>query len=205
MFDFAWSEIALIAAVALIAIGPKDMPAAIRGITNMIKKARRMAAEFQTHVDEMVREANLDEVRNQFNEIRNFDVKGHLERAVDSDGSLRSTFASNPLETPMPMPPPPVMQEVDVSDLVADASSGPGSEGVPAESAPAVLAPGEIAVEATPAPALPQAPAFIPPNMVPPPGSCTAAHPTRQTEAEPEPPAFIPPEVVLQRRSRPSA
>ena len=82
MFDFAWSEIALIAAVALIAIGPKDMPAAIRGITNMIKKARRMAAEFQTHVDEMVRDANLDEVRNQFNEIRNFDVKGQIERAV---------------------------------------------------------------------------------------------------------------------------
>ena len=98
MFDFAWSEIALIAAVALIAIGPKDMPAAIRGITNMIKKARRMAAEFQTHVDEMVRDANLDEVRNQFNEIRNFDVKGHIERAVNSDGSLRSTFATNPLE-----------------------------------------------------------------------------------------------------------
>jgi sec-independent protein translocase protein TatB len=199
MFDFAWSEIALIAAVALIAIGPKDMPAAIRGITNMIKKARRMAAEFQTHVDEMVREANLDEVRSQFNEIRNFDVKGHLERAVDSDGSLRSTFASNPLETPKPMAASP-MQEVDVSDLVAEPPSDPGFEWVPAESAPA-----EIAIEATPAPVLPQAPAFIPPNMVPPPGACTGGHPTRQTATEPEPPAFIPPEVVLQRRSRPSA
>ena len=52
MFDFAWSEIVLIGAVALIAIGPKDMPAAIRTVSNMVKKARRMAAEFQTHVDE---------------------------------------------------------------------------------------------------------------------------------------------------------
>ncbi len=102
MFDFAWSEIALIAAVALIAIGPKDMPAAIRGVTDMIKKARRMAGEFQTHVDEMLREANLDEVRSHINEIRNFDVRGHLERAVDPDGSLRDTFATNPLEPTVP-------------------------------------------------------------------------------------------------------
>ena len=97
MFDFAWTEIALIAVVALIAIGPKDMPVAIRAVTEVIKKARRMAAEFQTHVDEMVREANLDEVRNQIKEIRNFDIKGEIEKAVDADGSLRSTFASNPL------------------------------------------------------------------------------------------------------------
>jgi sec-independent protein translocase protein TatB len=57
MFDFAWSEIALIALVALIAIGPKDMPVAMRAVTGMIKKARRMAAEFQGHVDEMRRYA----------------------------------------------------------------------------------------------------------------------------------------------------
>src|SRR3954451_17822600 len=98
MFDFAFSEIALIAAVALNAIGPKDMPVAIRTVTGWIKKARRMAAEFQTHVDEMVRDADLSEVRNSINEIRNFDVRGAIEKAVDPDGGLRSTFASNSLE-----------------------------------------------------------------------------------------------------------
>jgi sec-independent protein translocase protein TatB len=209
MFDFAWSEIALIAAVALIAIGPKDMPAAIRGITNMIKKARRMAAEFQTHVDEMVRDANLDEVRNQFNEIRNFDVKGHIERAVDSDGSLRSTFATNPLDPTTSAAASP-MQEVDVSDLVFESPAAGGDVAGPGVEAGSSPVPGaeraaEIAIEAAPAATPPQAPAFIPPNMTPPPGFCTAGHPARQTAAEPEPPAFIPPEVVLQRRSRPSA
>ena len=44
MFDFAWSEIGVIAAVALILIGPKDLPVAIRAVTDMIKKARRMAS-----------------------------------------------------------------------------------------------------------------------------------------------------------------
>ena len=115
MFDFGWSEIAVVVVVALVAIGPKDMPVALRAVTNAIKKARKMAAEFQTHVDEMVKDANLDEVRNQINEIRNFDVKGAMERAVDPDGSLSSTFASNPLDpvgwsSEEPTPPPPVEQ-----------------------------------------------------------------------------------------------
>src|SRR5262249_41833784 len=98
MFDFAWSELALIAVVALIAIGPKDMPVAIRTVPGWIKKARRMAVEFQTHVDEMVREADLSEIRSSINEIRNFDIRGEIERTVDADGSIRASFASNPLE-----------------------------------------------------------------------------------------------------------
>jgi sec-independent protein translocase protein TatB len=98
MFDFAWTEIAVVVVVALVAIGPKDMPVALRAVTNAIKKARRMASEFQSHVDEMVKDADLQEVRDQINQIRNFDVKGAVERAVDPDGSLSSTFTSNPLD-----------------------------------------------------------------------------------------------------------
>jgi sec-independent protein translocase protein TatB len=190
MFDFAFSEIALIAVVALIAIGPKDMPVAIRAVTGWIKKARRMAAEFQTHVDEMVREADLHEVRASINEIRNFDIRGEIERNVDPDGSLRSTFASNPLE---PAAASPAVAETAVSE-------------------PAVTEldrPAEVAIEAPP-PVVPLAPSFIPPNMVPPPGSgaraqdCGSCAGIEQSAGEPEAPAFIPPEIVLQRRSRPS-
>src|SRR5215475_4262087 len=149
MFDFAWSEIALIAVVALIAIGPKDMPVAIRAVTSWIKKARRMAAEFQTHVDEMVREADLHEVKASLNEIRNFDIKGELERTIDADGSLRSTFASNPLE-------PAMASTTTVTSVEEIAVSEPAvGENAPPEEAPA-----------PPAPCVPQAPAFVPPNLV---------------------------------------
>jgi sec-independent protein translocase protein TatB len=192
MFDFAWSEIALIAAVALIAIGPKDMPAAIRGITDLIKKARRMAAEFQTHVDEMVRDANLDEMRSSINEIRNFDVRGEIERRVDPDGSLRDTFASNPLQPSAPAAAPAAVDEIAVSEPGATEFGPPPPPDFSAE-APAPQAPA------------PQAPAFVPPNMVPPPEACSAAKADARKPVEPEPPAFIPPEIVLQRRSRPSA
>ncbi|MBN8891293.1 MAG: twin arginine-targeting protein translocase TatB [Rhodospirillales bacterium 70-18] len=147
MFDFAWTEIAMVAVVALIAIGPKDMPVAIRAVTNAIKKARRMAAEFQTHVDEMVKDANLDEVRNQINELRNFDIKGEVEKAVDPDGSLASTFASNPLDP---------------------ANYGAGTALADPESPPEVTV-AELAPEPAPDPELLAVPAFIPPEIARPP------------------------------------
>jgi sec-independent protein translocase protein TatB len=176
MFDFAWSEFALIAVVALIAIGPKDMPVAIRSVTGWIKKARRMAAEFQTHVDEMVREADLHEVKASFNELRNFDIKGELERTIDADGSLRSTFASNPLE-----PLPATTTATSVEEIAV-------SESAVAELAPPTEAPSQ------PAPCVPQAPAFVPPNLV---------LPTRPNgTADQDAPAFIPPNVVAERRAR---
>ena len=129
--------------------------------------------------------------------------------SVTRGGSLRSTFATNPLDPAVSAAASP-MQEVDVSDLVFEKpAEGPdvAGPGVEPGSAPVPGADqaAEISIEATPAPTLPLAPAFIPPNMTPPPGFCTAGHPIRPADAEPEPPAFIPPEVVLQRRSRPSA
>ena len=56
MFDLAWSEIALIAVVAVVVIGPKDLPDAVRGVARGIQKLRRMAGEFQGHLDEVVRD-----------------------------------------------------------------------------------------------------------------------------------------------------
>ena len=101
MFDFAWSELAVIGVVALLVIGPKDLPGAIKAVGGMVKKARRMAAEFQTHVDDMVKDADLAEVRHQINEIRNFDIKGALEKQIDGDGSIRSAFDTS--NTPQPL------------------------------------------------------------------------------------------------------
>lgn len=185
MFDFAWSEIGLIAAVALILIGPKDLPVAIRTITDMIKKARRMASEFQTHVDEMMREANLHEVRDQITAIRNFDIRSEIERQVDPDHTLRDTFAGNPLE-PAPtsdvIAAPAPAGEVIVAELEVELEPVPLTAPEPAET-PVV-------------PLQPAAPAFVPPDFVLPLSPAGDA-----TEA----PSFIPPQVVLQSRSHASA
>ncbi len=99
MFDFAWSELALIGVVALILIGPKDLPVALKGITELIKKARRMAAEFQTHVDDMMKDADLKEMSKSLKELRSFDLKGEITKAVDGDGSIRKALNDDPLGT----------------------------------------------------------------------------------------------------------
>ena len=98
MFDFQWSEIALIGVVALVLIGPKDLPVAIRAITDAIKKMRRMAGELQTHVDDMVRDADLQEARDTFRDIRGMNVRSQVMRAIDDDGSLRKTLTEKPLQ-----------------------------------------------------------------------------------------------------------
>jgi sec-independent protein translocase protein TatB len=138
MFDFAWSELAVIGVVALLVIGPKDLPKAIKMVGEVVRKARRMASEFQTHVDDMVKDANLQEVRDQIAEIRNFDIKGAIEKEIDRDGSIRSAF-DNPLDTsntPTPLPaaepsagdplaaalaPPDALAPVTAADLAAEA------------------------------------------------------------------------------------
>ncbi|MBB2201285.1 Sec-independent protein translocase protein TatB [Gluconacetobacter tumulisoli] len=99
MFDFAWSEMALIGVVGLLLIGPKDMPVAIRTVTGLIKKGRKLAAEFQSHVDEMVRDADLTQARDQMNRMRRFNVRNQIMKAIDGDGTIRRTLDESPLES----------------------------------------------------------------------------------------------------------
>ena len=94
MFDFAWSEFALIGAVALVVIGPKDLPVAIRGLAKGIKKARALASEFQSHLDEVVREADLSEVGEHVRDLKNLNVRGRIMKALDGDGSLNRAVSS---------------------------------------------------------------------------------------------------------------
>lgn len=132
MFDFAWTEIAVIGVVALIAIGPKDMPVAIKAVSQAMKKARRMASEFQVHVDEMVREADLHEVKEQFNDLRRMDIKSRILGAVDGDGSIRRTMnerlitpAPDTSQLGMPMADPVVVDSAATHTILAPALDAP--------------------------------------------------------------------------------
>jgi sec-independent protein translocase protein TatB len=103
MFDFlSWPHIAVIAAAALIFIGPKDMPVAIRSITTMLKKARRMAGDFQGQMDELVKEANLQEVRDGIAELRGgLNVRNQIGRLIDPDNTIKSAFTDPMAASPM--------------------------------------------------------------------------------------------------------
>jgi sec-independent protein translocase protein TatB len=63
MLDMSWGEVLVIGAVALIVIGPKDLPKALRTVGKMTSQVRRMASEFQSQFNEAMREAELDEIK----------------------------------------------------------------------------------------------------------------------------------------------
>ena len=149
MFDFAWSEIALVGVVALVAIGPKDMPVAIRTITGLIKKARKMAGEFQGQMDDLVREANLHEVRDSIQELRSgLSVRGQLGKMIDPDNTIRSAFA-DPMGNHTP-----VMTGAEAPVETAAVGQFPEY---------AIDRPEDVAADMHPT--LPAAPSFIPPGI----------------------------------------
>jgi len=84
MFDIGWPEMLLIGLLALIIVGPKDLPKTIKLVMSWVRKARMMARDFQSGVDEMVRESELHDVKKQLTEGSN-DLKKELESTVGTD------------------------------------------------------------------------------------------------------------------------
>lgn len=96
MFDFSWSEVALIVIVALIFIGPKDFPVAIRSVSRAIKALRRMASEFQTHVDDFVRETDLDNASSHLRDLHPMNLRHRIINSIDADRTMRDGLKLNP-------------------------------------------------------------------------------------------------------------
>ena len=140
MFDFSMTEIAVFGVVALLAIGPKDLPVAMRAVSTTLKKARRMASEFQGHVDEMMRESNLGEVTDHIRDIRNFNIAGHVSKVLDPEKTLANVNIDPYPET--------VITRPDESDPLPEPVIDP--------SVPAFIPPGCVR---------PAAPAFVPPQV----------------------------------------
>lgn len=71
MFDIGWSELLAIAAIAIIFVGPKDLPRMMRTVGQYVAKARAMAREFQTSFEDLARETELEELRKEVTGLRN--------------------------------------------------------------------------------------------------------------------------------------
>jgi len=88
MFDLGWTEILLIAVVAIVVIGPKDLPRAMRAVGQWTTKVKRMAGDFQRQFNEAVREAELDDVKKQVTQLGKIDPMADLKKSltkVDTD------------------------------------------------------------------------------------------------------------------------
>jgi sec-independent protein translocase protein TatB len=190
MFDLAWSEIALIGVIALIVIGPKDLPGAIRGVAQMMGKARRMAGEFQGHVDEMVREAKLDEVKREIDQFKT-NVQTEVSRATQMDEWKRDVVdpireTARDLERPFDPPPAPSSPPSPPPEAAPPGAAPP--EAAPPGAAPPEAAPPEAAPPEAPDPRLePPAvnaqPAATSPGPAEPEPAPAATHPSGSARA----------------------
>ena len=111
MFDFAWSELALILVVALVVIGPKDLPRVMRMVGMWVRKARAVAREFQGSLDQMVREAELEDVRNTVQQATRLDIRDQIRRHIDPAGDLHASLSDPLIKNPMAELPKPVPVE----------------------------------------------------------------------------------------------
>lgn len=136
MFDMSWGEVMVIGAVALIVIGPKDLPKALRTLGNMTAKVRRMASEFQSQFNDAMREAELDDIRKQvesvnqsvagFNPIENVrdELKGAIEGPAVPSGQTASAADPDPTAAL-----PPVLEPAGVTAIEPLAPpAGPAAE-----------------------------------------------------------------------------
>ncbi|MDF2619889.1 MAG: twin-arginine translocation protein TatB subunit [Xanthobacteraceae bacterium] len=94
MFDIGWSELLVIGIVALVVIGPKELPRVLRTVGQGIGKLRRMAGEFQGQFNEALREAELSDLKDNVTSLKN-DLAGLATGARDS---LAEAMPTNPLQ-----------------------------------------------------------------------------------------------------------
>lgn len=94
MFDMGWWELGIVGLMMILVLGPKELPHAMRTIARFMRKARRLASEFQGHMDDIVREADLAEVKNTVQSIKNKDIGSAVSQALDPSGELTREFDS---------------------------------------------------------------------------------------------------------------
>jgi sec-independent protein translocase protein TatB len=167
MFDIGGGELLVIAVVALIAIGPKELPGVLRMVGQWMGKARKMAAEFQGQFQEAMREAEMADLKKSFDEVK----------------EAATGFASGNVMTSL-------QKDVGSALRIDDIDKPATSSDAPATSsdAPAIAATDTPAIEPPVTPTTPEAP--IPETFTAADAHAAAMEPlaiTREVQAEPAP------------------
>jgi len=118
MFDIGWTELLVIAVVAIVVIGPKDLPRAMRTVGQWTTKVKRMAGDFQRQFNEAVREAELEDVKKEVTKLGKLDPMADLKKSLTKadtdlkadlkkvDDSIASSLKTPDAVNPVPKTPP---------------------------------------------------------------------------------------------------
>src|SRR5262245_33917224 len=125
MFDIAWSELLVIIVVALVVVGPKDLPRLMRTAGQWAGRARAMADQFRRSFDDIARQSELDELRAEVNRLQQtpmIDPQAEIETAMYPTGRPPDLSLSNDDVSPLPQAPAPAPS---AEPLPASSSSAP--------------------------------------------------------------------------------
>ena len=147
MFDLAWGEIFVVGLVAVLVLGPKELPQAMRTFAKALRKVRNLGSEFQGHFNEMLREAELDEVRKQVQKFSQTSLTEHVTNYIDPKGEISKEVQSTFQDPDAPLPAPSTEPVTNV----------PGAPEATAVEAPAMASTSETAEAETAAPKPPAA------------------------------------------------
>ena len=171
MFDLSWSHIGLFVVIALLVLGPKELPNAIRTGAQLLRAGRKLAGEFRGGLDELMREAELDETRRSIKEAVTEGLDKTIGEHVDPAGEIKSGLENPVMETTSPAelagpPSPDKLNPASPNMVINDPPPAPPnsivpppeetvSEAPPSE-VPAVTAPPESVTPASPTEAAPE-------------------------------------------------
>ena len=148
MFDIGWSELLLIGIVALVVIGPKDLPKVLRGLGAMMSKVRSMAAEFQGQFQDAMRDAELADLKKQAEDLASSatnaiqnpvqSIESELQKSVGetkpapvaTDAQVDAAIPAPPQPAPLNIEPTPIApdpapaQNVGAADAVRKQGGG---------------------------------------------------------------------------------
>ena len=102
MFDIGWDEMLFTAIIAIVVIGPKDLPRALRTAGQWIGKIRRVSGHFRTGIETMIREAEIEEMEQQWREQNAAIMAAHPPAAA----SAEPLVGVDPGTLMEPLPPP---------------------------------------------------------------------------------------------------
>ena len=122
MFDIGWGELVVIGIVALIAIGPKELPTVLRTLGQFMGKVRRMAGEFQGQFQEAMREAEMadlkkhaEDIKSSVSDLANFNPMANTQKEIESafDAADKGATSETAEAPPAALPEP--VQQVEIS------------------------------------------------------------------------------------------
>ena len=128
--SLGFNEIVILGVLALVVVGPKDLPLLFRKLGQWTAKLRGMAQEFRTGFDELARQAELDELRKEVDALRRTTSLQEIGRDLSRPLPTLEDYAG--ISSP-PVAPPPVAPPAEASALAAPAEA-PSDEPVEAES-----------------------------------------------------------------------